>query len=100
MPALLTSARPTCPECLSTMMKNGRNRSGSQKWRCQCGHGFTDSDKPRGSEPLGDKPMTPRELEQRWRAAHPEEAKRQGREKYYRRRQRASQSKIPASPKS
>lgn len=42
--------------CDHPMRRDGKTKSGAQKYRCKCGHTYTDSDRPWGSTPNRDLP--------------------------------------------
>ncbi len=57
------------PECGGKAVKIGRNRSGSQRYKCKaCGKSFSDSNRQLGRPKIGDRPLTSAERTQRSRA--------------------------------
>lgn len=62
---------PNCPieSCQSSkVIGNGYSSCRSPKWKCStCNFQFTENAKKKGSEPIGDKPMTPAEIQKNYR---------------------------------
>lgn len=54
--------------CDRPMRMSGKTTAGSQRYSCKCGHTWTDSDLRAGRKPIGDRPFTQVELNQRYRA--------------------------------
>jgi transposase-like protein len=59
-----------CPKCGYISIKNGVNRSGSQRYYCaNCSKSFTDSSLKRGRPLIGERAMTEAERKRRSRSA-------------------------------
>jgi len=56
------------PECGGKAVKIGRNRSGTQRYKCKaCGKSFTDSDRGVGRPTVGDRAMTDAQRAKKYR---------------------------------
>lgn len=54
--------------CDRPMRMSGKASSGAQRYRCKCGHTCTDSDRIKGGQLMGDRPLTQVERNRRYRA--------------------------------
>ena len=60
-----------CKHCGSPNVKKNGHYKGRQRYRCKdCGKSCTAGDRPRGGQPIGDRPMTGAERWRRWRDKH------------------------------
>lgn len=66
---------PTCPVCDKPTTFNGVCPSGSRQYRCRRHspqYTCTDSDRPAGGQMIGDRKLTQKERDARWRQRDPE----------------------------